>query len=607
VLLLTLVIPAVGNAQPDRVTVIVTLGAHADSEAVARDSARRFGGEVGYVYRHALKGFTLTLPERAVDALTRVPGVTSVEPDFVAHATQVGSQPLPTGVDRVEADLNPPTSPVPIDIAIIDTGIWYGTNPNGTHRSHQDLNLRFLTDCTSAIFYPIFGGCTAGGQDDNGHGTHVAGIAAAYDNAIGSIGTAPGAVLWSFKVLGADGTGTGGAIVAAIDLVTANADQIEVANMSLGFAGSSPAIDTAISNAVNAGVVFVAAAGNDAADAAGFSPANHPDVITVSALADFDGKPGGLGAPTCRQDQDDTLADFSNYGSSVEIMAPGVCIFSTHLNDGYATFSGTSMAAPAVAGAAARYLARIGLDPTNRTQVLSVRSALVAAGAAASGPCGWTGDRDSFPEPLLFVNSTAFGGSGSCGGTPPPPPNTPPIASFTSSCTDLTCTFTDASSDPDGSIVTRAWTFGDGASSSAVNPSHTYTGPGTFPVALTVTDDGGAATTTSQTVTVSTSATAVTASVGPIGVAGRTGTVTVTATDNLGRAVSGASVAGRWTYLDKNRRSRTVNVTQSTSTVGAAVFSYTFPRGSTIQSFCVTNVTAAGLIYQPAAATCSTP
>jgi subtilisin family serine protease len=605
-LLLVLVIPAVGNAQPDRVTVIVTLGAQADSEAVARDNARRFGGEVGYVYRHALKGFTLTLPAQAVAGLTRAPGVMSVEPDFVAHATQVGSQPLPTGVDRVEADLNPPASPVPVDIAIIDTGIWYGTNPNGTPRSHPDLNLRYFTDCTSAIFYPIFGGCSGGGQDDNGHGTHVAGIAAAYDNSIGSIGTAPGATLWSFKVLGADGTGTGGAIIAAIDLVAANANQIEVANMSLGFAGSSAAVDTAITNAVNAGVVFAAAAGNDSADAAGFSPASHPDVITVSALADFDGKPGGLGAPTCRQDQDDTLADFSNYGSLVEIVAPGVCIFSTHLNDGYATFSGTSMASPAVAGAAARYLAHIGLDPTSRTQVLGVRSALVAAGAAASGPCGWTGDRDSFPEPLLFVNANAFGGSGSCGGTPPPPPNTPPTASFTSSCTDLACTFTDASSDPDGSIVGRAWTFGDGGTSSEVNPSHTYSGPGTFEVRLTVTDNGGATASTTRNVTVTRTATKVTASVGPIGVSGRVGTVAVTVTNDLGDPASAASVAGRWTYLDRNRRSKTVNVTQTTSTSGIATFTYTFPRGSTIQTFCVTNVTATGLDYVPAAVTCST-
>ena len=126
--------------------------------------------------------------------------------------------------------------------------------------------------------------------------------------------------------------------------------------MSLGFVGTSAALDTAIANSVNAGVVYVVAAGNDAIDAAQFSPASHPDVITVSALADFDGLPGGLGAPTCRTDVDDTLADFSNFGPSVEIAAPGVCIYSTFLNDGYiGTYSGTSMASPYVAGAVARY------------------------------------------------------------------------------------------------------------------------------------------------------------------------------------------------------------------------------------------------------------
>ncbi len=493
-----LAMPAISLAQqggqPEKVTVIVTLQSNADSEASAKANARRFGGQVGFVYRNALKGFTLTLPEPAVAALERAPGVVSVERDFVVTTTQVGSQPVPTGVDRMEADRNPPASPMNVDIAIIDTGIWWGTNPDGSPRSHQDLNLRYFTDCTGAIFYPLFGGCQGGGNDGNGHGTHVAGIAAAYDNSIGSIGMAPGAVLWSFKALNDDGTGYGGSIIAAIDLATAHASEIEVINMSFGFQGTSEAIDTAITGAVNAGIVVVAAAGNDAMDAAGFSPANHPDVITVSALADFDGKPGGLGAPTCRADQDDTLADFSNFGPSVELIAPGVCIYSTHLNDGYAVYSGTSMAAPAVTGVVARYIAQTGYNPSNRTQVLNLRAAIMAGGIPAASTCGWTGDADAFPEPLVFVNSSIFGGDGTCDGSgTPPPPNVPPTASFTHSCTDLACTFTDTSADSDGSVTGWSWNFGDGATSNQQNPSHTFATGGSKTVTLTVTDNMGAA------------------------------------------------------------------------------------------------------------------
>jgi subtilisin family serine protease len=345
-----LTVPAAAAGTVDEYIVVLkpTSGNVAD---IATEMANQYGGERGYVYTNALQGFTLTIPEETVAALGRNPLVAYIEADREVSA--VGTQPIPTGIDRIEGDLNPPSAPMDVDIAILDTGVYIGTNPDGTPRSHLDLNLRYVSDCTQAIFYPLVGGCSGSGdfQDYHGHGTHVAGIAAALDNDIGSVGVAPGATLWSFKVLQKDGTGTLGMILAGIDAVTANADAIEVANMSLGFQGTSQAMDDAIAAATNAGVTFVVAAGNDAIDASEFSPANSPDVITVSALADFDGLPGGLGSPTCRIDVDDTLADFSNFGPEVEIAAPGVCIYSTWLDDGYATLSGTSMASPFVAGA----------------------------------------------------------------------------------------------------------------------------------------------------------------------------------------------------------------------------------------------------------------
>lgn len=467
---------------------------------VANEIAEAHGGDVGFVYTHALRGFTVSIAEQAVRGLSRNPHVAYVEP--VREVQAVGTQPIPTGVDRIEGDLNPPTGPMDVDIAILDTGVYVGTNPDGSLRSHPDLNLVYFTDCTQAIFYPLFGACNGQGdpQDYHGHGTHVAGIAAARDNDIGSIGTAPGATLWSVKVLQPDGTGTSGMILAGIDAVADHAAAIEVANMSLGFVGTSQAIDDAIAGATDAGVTFVVAAGNDGIDASQFSPANSPDVITVSAVADFDGLPGGLGSPTCRPDVDDTLADFSNFGPEVEIAAPGVCIFSTDLNDGYSVKSGTSMASPFVAGAVARLISENDMPTNSRADVEAIKAAIIGAGVAQTSACGFT-DVDASAEPLLFVNGSAFGGDGTCedGSVV----NSPPIADFSVDCTDLTCDFTNESTDPDGTVVSVSWDFGDGSMSTASSPSHAFAASGTYTVQLTVIDDQGVQATTSQQVEVS--------------------------------------------------------------------------------------------------------
>jgi hypothetical protein len=148
------------------------------------------------------------------------------------------------------------------------------------------------------------------------------------------------APLYAVRVLNNAGSGSWSDVICGVDWVTANAASIKVANMSLGGSGSagtsctSSALRRAICNSVNAGVAYVVAAGNSAADAAGFVPAAYPETITVAALADFDGRPGGEASPTCRNDVDDTVANFSNYGSVVDLIAPGVCITSTWHNGG---------------------------------------------------------------------------------------------------------------------------------------------------------------------------------------------------------------------------------------------------------------------------------
>ena len=218
------------------------------------------------------------------------------------------------------------------------------------------------------------------------------------------MGVAPGAPLYAVRVLNNNGMGFRSDVICGIDWVAGNTALIGVANMSLGGSGSDDgkscestgdAYKKAICNAVDAGVTFAVAAGNQSDDAANHVPAAYDMVITTSALADFNGAAGGGAAATCRSDVDDTFADFSNYGADVDIIAPGVCILSTWNDGGYYTISGTSMASPHVAGAAALYLStHPGTSPAD------VQSALENAGNS-----GWdsSDDPDGVQEPLLDV------------------------------------------------------------------------------------------------------------------------------------------------------------------------------------------------------------
>lgn len=463
--------------------------------SVAAEHARRYGAERSFVYRHAISGYAASMTASAAAGVARDPRVAHVELDQVVSVADHAE--LPTGVDRSSTpDSQHATaahqtingaddSRVDVDIAVIDTGV---------DDSHPDLNVVAKADCTGGG--PFSGTCSTGtGSDGNGHGTHVAGSAAALDNGIGVVGVAPGARLWAVKTLNDSGSGYLSWIVAGVDWVTARAGSIEVANMSLGCECTSSALDTAIKNSVAAGVTYAVAAGNNDKNASSFRPANHPDVITVSALADFDGVSGGVGSQTCRADQDDTLADFSNWGSLVEVAAPGACIRST-VPGGYATYSGTSMASPHVAGAAG--LLASGSSALTPAQI---RTKIIQ-----TGNTNWTDDSgDGIHEPLLDVTHTDFtpatvAGSGGGGTT-----NSPPAANYTHTCTDLGCTFTDQSTDSDGTIASWLWEFGDGTTSTAQNPSHTYASGGIYTVKLTVTDDDLATGSTSKTVSVSSS------------------------------------------------------------------------------------------------------
>ncbi|MDX1595934.1 MAG: S8 family serine peptidase, partial [Nitrosopumilaceae archaeon] len=361
--------------------------------------AKSKGAMPEFVYEYALNGFSTSLSPNQVNQLSQDPRVKSIEQDQVAH---IFSQPPPTGIDRIDAESASIGSGQGVTVAIIDTGI---------DLDHPDLqtniNLEKSVVCIEkSPVKPV--NCTKGGDDDNGHGSHVAGTVAAIDNSIGVVGVAPQAELWAIKVLDNQGSGRMSWIIAGIDYVTAN--KPDVANMSLGCECESTALDNAISNSVAAGVTYVVAAGNSGKDASSFSPANHPDVITVSAIADSDGQCGSQGGPTSYGD-DDTFASFSNFGSLVEIAAPGVDIYSTYMGGSYATASGTSMASPHVAGAAALLIASDStLDPAQ------VRSALINNGVSQNAACtsntglgGFGGDSDGYSEPLVYVGNTSVG------------------------------------------------------------------------------------------------------------------------------------------------------------------------------------------------------
>jgi subtilisin len=192
-------------------------------------------------------------------------------------------------------------------------------------------------------------------------------------------------------------------MIKGIEYITQHADEIDVVNISVE-TPLSPALNRAISASVKAGVTYVVAAGNYGHDASTTSPASDPDVITVSAIGDSDGKCGATGpALKAHNVTDDSFAHFSNFGPSVTIAAPGVDILSTYLKGGYAIDSGTSMAAPSVAGAAA--LIKAG-DPNMSPQ--DVKKALLGTGSTPLTPCEggpqgyFAGDPDQYKEPLLF-------------------------------------------------------------------------------------------------------------------------------------------------------------------------------------------------------------
>ncbi|MDQ0853816.1 subtilisin [Arthrobacter sp. V4I6] len=357
-----------------------------DAGAVAAAHQGKYGFTAARVYRHAVSGYAGTMTASEAQAVAIEPDVEFVT---MGRTFDTPNDPVPSDAEvapfwwlriggtvdearnKTVGDGSSGDAPdsVDVNVAVIDSGI---------DGAHPDLNVRGGVDCstgTPVAVSPI---------DKLGHGTAVAGIIGARNNNLGIIGTAPGTPLWSVRVVDDYDVITEESLICAIDWVTSTrrdddgGNDIEVANISIGGPGSDTAdcgrgsdpMHYAICRSVRAGVAYAVAAGNAGADIAGTVPAAYREVLTATAMADFDGRPGGVAAPVCGPEnwadvgqRDDQPAFFSNFATRSRdkrhtVAAPGVCMLSTAPGGHYGVNHGTSFASPAVAGSVARCISQ---------------------------------------------------------------------------------------------------------------------------------------------------------------------------------------------------------------------------------------------------------
>ena len=377
---------------------VISLDDSAEAPGERVDALERAAGfRAEHRYEFALRGFSARLSPAQLEHVRSEPGVAAVVPDTTLRASGLVSlnakETLPVGVRRIAAATATQVhTAANTGVAVLDTGL---------DLANTDFQIAGGVNCVKP-------GTPA--ADDHGHGTHVAGTVAGRNSGSGVVGVAPGTRLYSVKVLGAKATGTLSQILCGIDWVTRNAAalDIDVANMSLEAAGGSDGNCGRTSNdlkhqaicaSVGAGVTYVASAGNGGTDFAKVIPAAYPEVLTATAMTDTDGIAGGKGPVSCDKSQrDDEYWRASNYATSTAaashaIAAPGACVVSSRRGGGTATSSGTSMAAPHVAGTVALCLGNGGLPGPCAGMAPSQVIARLRADAALAAPTfGFTGD-----------------------------------------------------------------------------------------------------------------------------------------------------------------------------------------------------------------------
>jgi serine protease len=444
----------VTNPGASRDFIVVLAAGTEDVRPAAEGLVRAHNGQLGFVYEHALRGFSARLPLQAAEALRNNPKVALVEEDIEVSiaATQLNAT---WGLDRIDQRDLPLSgtyrhdgSGAGVRLYVIDTGI---------RSTHADFGGRVAGGYTNVAD-------DRGTEDCNGHGTHAAGTAGG-----ATWGVAKSVTLVPVRVLNCNASGTASAIIAGVDWVTANHVKPAVVNMSLSLSASD-ALDQAVSNSIAAGVTYVIAAGNNNASACSYSPARVGTAVTVGATTNTDAR-----------------ASYSNFGSCLDLFAPGSSVTSAWFSSDAATnsLSGTSMAAPHVAGVAALILGNSpGSSPATVASTLASKATTGKVTSAGSGS----------PNLLLYMGFLN-------GPNATPIPNAVPTASFSFSCSSLACTFDGRlSSDSDGTIASYAWQFGDGATATGATASRTYAAAGTYTVRLTVTDNAGATGSTTDSV-----------------------------------------------------------------------------------------------------------
>jgi subtilisin family serine protease len=344
--------------------------------ATASSLASRHGGSLAATYNAALRGFSAKMSAQAARRLAADPAVAYVQQDLIMTITDTQTNPPSWGLDRIDqrnlplnASYTYPTTATNVHAYIIDTGVLITHNTFGGRASHGRDTVSEDNDST----------------DCHGHGTHVAGTVGG-----SQYGVAKGVRVHGVRVLSCSGSGTTTDIVQGIDWVTQNAIRPAVANMSLG-GGANTALDNAVANSIASGITYAIAAGNSNANACNYSPARVGTAITAGATQ-----------------SNDARSSFSNFGTCLDIFAPGSSITSAWYTSTTATntISGTSMASPHVAGVAALILSA---NPT--WSPAQVRNEMVADATSGVVSSPGTGS----PNLLLFVDN---------GTTPPPPPGT---------------------------------------------------------------------------------------------------------------------------------------------------------------------------------------
>ena len=381
-----------------------------DVASQARSMARAYSTQVLNTYSHALRGFVMQGDEAAARAMSADPAVAYVQENGRVQMAATQDSPPAWGVDRVDQDALPlnrsyssEADGAGIHAYVLDTGI---------RSTHSEFEGRATKDFDTYVGTAL----DTGGDDCNGHGTHVAGTLGGK-----TFGVAKKVQLHGVRVLSCTGGGSYAGIIAGVDWVTGNAQKPAVANMSLG-GGQFQAMDDAVNNSINSGIVYVVAAGNSTANACDYSPARVPQAITVGATTDTDAR---------RSD--------SNFGSCLDIFAPGQLIASAWVGSDTdtRTISGTSMAAPHVAGAAALLLAQgvpagsvaarlvsdstlnkvtsAGTDSPNRLLFIGNRGQQIFNTAANNVTDAINGTRNFYLDVPAGLSSVTFSTSGGTG------------------------------------------------------------------------------------------------------------------------------------------------------------------------------------------------